>query len=264
MNGQELIASGLLEAYVLGEGTPEERALVERMRASDPMVQAEVEQIEIALEQHAMANAVAPSTGRKQKVLDLIGSEKGKVLPIHKPKETRPMNWLAAAAILALLCSGAANFMMYNKLNQVNDRLADLENERAVLAQRMEVQQVSMQKAQDQLAIVFDPNKHIIPLAGQVLEPKAAARVFMDPATHDVYIDVLSLPKAPAGKQYQLWAQVDGQMVDAGMLALADNGEHLQQMKSMPNATAFGVTLEPAGGSATPTLSALYLFGQVG
>ena len=264
MNGQELIASGLLEVYVLGEGTVEERALVERLRISEPTVRAEIEQIELVLEKHAKANAVEPSMDRKLSVLNAIIPEKGKVLPLDNRQAPRGMNWLAAAAIGGLVLSGAGNFMLYDELRSVRGRLSSLEDDRAVLAQQLQVQQTSMKEAQDQLAVVFDPAKHLVPLVGQVVDPNAAARIFMDPNTNEVYLDVISLPAAPAGKQYQLWAQVDGKMVDAGMLELADNGTRLQRMKTNPNATAFGVTLEKEGGSAEPTLSALYLFGAVG
>lgn len=265
MNTQELIASGLLEAYVLGEGTSAERALVEQMASQYADVKNELNTIEMTLEGHAFLNAVDPPMRLRASILNAIGAEDGRVLPLTPPQRVGgTRNWLAAAAIVALVCSGAVNFLLFNKLDQVNDRLATLENERTVLAQNMEVQQVSMRKAQEQLAVVFDPNKHIVQLAGQALDPQAAARVFMDPATHDLYIDVLSLPKPPVGKQYQLWAKVDDQMVDAGMLDIADNGDNLQQMKTIPHATAFGVTLEPTGGSPTPTLSALYLFGEAG
>jgi len=265
MNAAELIASGLLEAYVLGEGSAEERALVERMAASDSSVKTELDAIEIALEQHAFATAVEPPVRVRASILSAIGADDPKVVPMNAPTSgANSRSWLAAAAVAALVLSGAGNFLLYNRLHQVNDRLADLENERSVMAEQMQVQQASMKKTQDQLAVVFDPNKHVIALAGQAIEPKAAARIFMDPATSDVYIDVLSLPKAPPGKQYQLWAQVDGKMMDAGMLDVADNGDQLQRMKTMPNATAFGVTLENMGGSQVPTLTELYLFGQVG
>lgn len=265
MNAQELIASGLIETYALGEGTAEERALVQRMAQADPTVRAELDAVEITLERYATMNAVKPPAALRTSVLAAIKEERKPVISISRNSgERSPWNWLAAAAVIALLVSGAANFMLYGELHQVKDRLAGLENERAVMAEQMQVQKASMESSQKQLAVVFDPNKRIVTLSGQVIEPKASARIFMDPASSDVYIDVLSLPKPPAGKQYQLWAQVDGKMVDAGMLDLADNGERLQRMKPMPNATAFGVTLEPKGGSDVPTLAELYLFGQAG
>ena len=265
MNAQELIASGLIETYALGEGTAAERALVHRMAEADPTVRAELQEIEIALERHATMNAVKPPTVLRASILAAIKEGGKPVIPISRSMgERSPWTWLAAAAIIALLVSGAANFILYGQLHQVKDRLADLENERAVMAEEMQVQKTSMEFSQKQLAVVFDPSNRIITLSGQIIEPKAAARIFIDVASSDVYIDVLSLPKPPAGKQYQLWAQVDGKLVDAGMLDLADNGASLQRMKSMPNATAFGVTLEPEGGSDVPTLAELYLFGQAG
>lgn len=265
MTAEEIIASGLLEAYVLGDGSPGERSLVEQARATEPAVRAELDSLEEMLEKHAGTQAVTPSADRKRAVLDAIGPEKGKIIPMSSGAKAAPrMNWLAAAAIGGLLLSGAANYKLYDELNTVRDRLSGLESDRAILAQELQVQQASMQEAQDQLAVVFDPTKQLIPLAGQVLDPKAAARIFMDTQTSEVYIDVVSLPTPPPGKQYQLWAQVDGKMVDAGLLDIADNGLKLQRMKTMPNAKAFGVTLEKEGGSAEPTLSALYLFGPVG
>lgn len=262
MNAAELIASGLLEAYVLGEGSAEERALVEHMAATDAGVKAELDAIEAALEQLAFANAKEPPAHVRAHVMGATGAEAGKVLPIKTARPVSSTPWWAVAAVVALLLSVAGNFMLYDRMQRIGDRLADLENERTVLAQQMQVQQASMKRAQDQLALLFDPATHVVQLAGQAIEPQAAARVYVDAASNDVYLGVGYLPKPPAGKQYQLWAQVDGKMVDAGLLDLVAATDQLQRMKRMPNATAFGVTLEPAGGSAEPTLSALYLFGQ--
>ncbi len=264
MNPQELIASGLLEAYVLGEGTSAERAQVERSAAMDSTVKAELEHIELALEKHARSTAVAPPVGVRAGVLAAVKEAGTPVIPITRQVNRGPWRWVAAAAMVALLVSAAVNFTMYSELHTVKQRLVVLETEGAVMAEQLQVQQTSLSTAEKQLAVVFDPSMRIVPLAAQAIDPTAAARVFMDPTTNEVYLDVLSLPAPPAGKQYQLWAQVNGELLDAGLLALAEKGERLQQMKAMPNATAFGITLEKEGGNATPTLTALYLFGPVG
>ena len=70
----------------------------------------------------------------------------------------------------------------------------------------------------------------------------------------------VSLPAAPAGRQYQLWAIVNGQPLDAGMLR--DTKMQVQQMKAFAQADAFAITLEKSGGSPTPTMSALYVMGK--
>ena len=71
-----------------------------------------------------------------------------------------------------------------------------------------------------------------------------------------------SLPAPSEEQQYQLWAIVDGQPVDAGVFDI-EKGNILQQLKTISNAQAFAVTLEKKGGSPTPTLAALFLIGNV-
>ena len=41
--------------------------------------------------------------------------------------------------------------------------------------------------------------------------------VFWNTRTHQVAVQVQSLPPLPADKQYQLWSMVDGKPVDAGV-----------------------------------------------
>jgi anti-sigma-K factor RskA len=47
------------------------------------------------------------------------------------------------------------------------------------------------------------------------------------------------------------------------MMGLGPEGDGLQRMKDVPEAQAFAVTLERAGGSPTPTLEAMVLMGPV-
>jgi len=60
MNKEELIASGLLELYVLGETGPEENQLIEHLIVTHPDVRRELNDIELAFETLALANAIEP------------------------------------------------------------------------------------------------------------------------------------------------------------------------------------------------------------
>jgi mannose-6-phosphate isomerase-like protein (cupin superfamily) len=60
MEKEELLSSGLLELYVLGITEPNENALIEELVHLYPDLLEEINSIELALEQHAVANAVAP------------------------------------------------------------------------------------------------------------------------------------------------------------------------------------------------------------
>ncbi|RYZ35432.1 MAG: anti-sigma factor [Sphingobacteriales bacterium] len=86
--------------------------------------------------------------------------------------------------------------------------------------------------------------------------------VYWDTRSKAVYLAMKNLPPAPKGKQYQLWAIVDGKPVDAGVYALNPQ-EAMQKMKVIPKAEMFAITLEQEGGSATPTMEEMYVAGKV-
>jgi hypothetical protein len=69
MNIESYIRSGFLESYALGQGTPAERAEVERMVALYPEVAAELKAIEASLEAYAQAHAIAAPEGLKDKIM---------------------------------------------------------------------------------------------------------------------------------------------------------------------------------------------------
>ncbi|MGB3617133.1 MAG: anti-sigma factor, partial [Catalinimonas sp.] len=77
------------------------------------------------------------------------------------------------------------------------------------------------------------------------------------------YLQVVDLPVPPAGKQYQLWGIAGGQPVSMGVFNLPTGGAELQAVAAVPNAQAYAVTLEPTGGSPTPTLDQMYVMGEI-
>ena len=67
------------------------------------------------------------------------------------------------------------------------------------------------------------------------------------------------LPAAAKGKVYELWLQVDGAMVPAGLLD-ASGDQELVLTGDASKATAAGITVEPDGGSPQPTTTPFALF----
>ena len=59
MNTQEYISSGIVESYVFGLASQEEKIEFERMAETHPEVKAAREAFEIALEKQALSEAVA-------------------------------------------------------------------------------------------------------------------------------------------------------------------------------------------------------------
>lgn len=74
-------------------------------------------------------------------------------------------------------------------------------------------------------------------------------------------IVVHHMPAPPAGKVYQLWLDQPGEgMVPAGLMPAGSSDTTLLLKGDAATATAAGITVEPAGGSAAPTSDPIALF----
>ena len=76
-------------------------------------------------------------------------------------------------------------------------------------------------------------------------------------------LEITNLPPVPTGKQYQLWAIVDGTPVDMGVFDVSIGPENFMEVQHIENPQAFAVTVENEGGSPTPTLEEMVVIGNV-
>ena len=84
---------------------------------------------------------------------------------------------------------------------------------------------------------------------------RGSASIYWDTLSKDVYLMINNMPQPAADKQYQLWALLPEEgaaPVDLGMIVLKQE-RTLYRMKNVQNAKAFAITVEPKGGSKTPT-----------
>ena len=101
-----------------------------------------------------------------------------------------------------------------------------------------------------------------VKLKGISVQPDALATLYYDNSNKDVYLQINKLEEAPEGKQFQLWAIVDGTPVDAGVFD-ANSESTLIKLKQSEKPAVFAVTIENKGGSPTPTLDQMVLIGNV-
>lgn len=266
MDIQAYISSGILELYLSGQLPPDEAAEVERMAQQYPAIRTELEALELALEEVTLASFNAsPSPGLLDNIMQQIAetdatSVAAPVLPLPEnvspsPTATRsfPWPWVALAAAIALLLSLAFNFQQYQQLRDAQDQIAGLN-------QRQEEFAEQLQRTADQFAILSDANSQVIDLQGLDLAPNAQARVYWQAETRKVLFQMSNLPSLSEEQVFQLWAIIDGQPVDAGLM-LADG--RLQLAKPIEGeVSAFAVTIEPEGGSVSPTLEQMVLYGE--
>ena len=262
MEKQEIISSGLLEMYVIGAATSEESAQIEQLRNQDPDINEEIINIEKAFEAYAFANAVAPSSSVKNQLFSSLNFtiqsvNSNESLSSGKVVSMSPLrNIAAAAAVLLLIGSSVLNFFYYNKYKDVNDKYAESQQQIASLNQHLT-------DVDRDMSIVQSKYSEPVSLKGQEAAPDAGAKIFWMKNTGEVYVDPTNMPIAPAGKQYQLWAFVDGKPVDAGMITSKDGKKYkIQKMKTFGKAQAFAITLETEGGNPEPKGS-VYVLGKI-
>ena len=248
--------------YVIGAATSEESAQIEQLRNQDPDINEEIINIEKAFEAYAFANAVAPSSSVKNQLFSSLNFTNQSVntnesLSSRKVVSMSPLrNIAAAAAVLLLIGSSVLNFFYYNKYKDVNDKYAESQQQIASLNQHLT-------DVDRDMSIVQSKYSEPVSLKGQEAAPDAGAKIFWMKNTGEVYVDPTNMPIAPAGKQYQLWAFVDGKPVDAGMITSKDGKKYkIQKMKTFGKAQAFAITLETEGGNPEPKGS-VYVLGKI-
>lgn len=273
MNIQEYISSGIIESYVLGLASHEERLEFEQLYAIHAELRQAKEAFEKSLEQQALDNAMPPPAVLKQKIWDTLGLDSAAAAPVADKPATGKMapltpvrsfsfaKMLAAASVILLVGSTLLNFYFYNQYKSSVAKLDELIASNQQYANNNNIIQAKLQQYQNSLNLIKDSNMAVIAMKGQAVAPQSLTTVYWNRQTKDVYLLVNALPKAAAGKQYQLWAIVDGKPVSAGLLG-SDGNEGLVKMGNITKAQAFAITLENQGGSKTPTVP-IYVMGQI-
>jgi len=248
--------------------TVEEKLQVDELCAKYPELLKEIEAIEQALIDYASVNSPTISNSVKENlILQLnakttsIKKEESKVIPISN---TFPKwyGYVAAASIVLLLISSAVNFIFYSKIEKQNMVLVAMQQEQNNYLEQLNNKQDAIERMNNEIAMVADTNIKLVRLKGTTPASDSKALIYWNSTNKETYLSFVQLPNVPKGKQYQLWAIVDGKPVDAGVFD-STSTTSLQKMKEINNAQAFAVTLENEGGSPTPTLSTLCLLGNV-
>jgi anti-sigma-K factor RskA len=243
VNVQEYISSGIVESYVLGLASDEERREFEQVCTQYPEVLKARTNFELTLEKQAMQNAIAPPAGLRNKILGQLDSP-GKVVSMQAaPAKSSWLKYAVAACMILLAGSLYYNISLYNK----NKSLQSNYNNAIVKLNDME----------NDMHVITDTGNSSIKMAamkGQPVSPASYATVYWDTTSKDAYLLINNLPMPPSHMQYQLWALLDGKPVDLGMIDsefFVKQNRLLLKAKNVQNAQAFAISLEKKDRSNT-------------
>lgn len=259
MTAEEIISSGALELYVCGALPKEEIQDIENAIATYPTVKKELEHIEATLMRLSEKTAPTPSAMVWSTILTSIRTTK------NLSKKYRWASLSGWAAAFVCICGIA--WLLQQNYGLTNSIVAT-ETEKEALQNQLIETSNELQEATNILTILRSKEYNAITLPGnQAVSPNAFTKVYFSKKEQIVYIDTQGLPKAPDGKVYQVWSlQMDPLTpTSVGLVTTvnrtASNLYKFNAVETSPQ--AFGITLEPAGGSESPTLTQLYTLGMV-
>ena len=261
MEAKEYIESGILELYVYGLLSETENEEVNAMAKNNPEINDEIIAIEKTI--IALSSSFSPfhSVDNFEKIKDKLELKQAKVIELEPTRNwSQYIGW--AAAILLLVGIG----YQYNQMEQTNTQAVNVEVEKVKMKKDLNTLQLKNKASETSLAVVRDANNTVVALGGQVVAPQSSAKVYWNKETKVVYVDAAGLPEPPEGMVYQVWSLKMNPLTPTSIGLLKNFKVNDQKMFAVDNATdaeAFGITLEPKGGSLTPTMEQLYTLGKV-
>ena len=249
MNIKEYISSGVVESYVLGLLSAQERFEFEQYCETYPELKAARQSFELAIEKQAMENAVPPPGDIRQKVLSAIQQtpKASKIITMEPTTSRRSsgFSWLAAASVILFIVAGYFAYTFYDqnkKLKKSNEEMTAELNER----KKLEGENVTV--------------VNMVPM-----KPNApSANIYWDTTSSNVYMLVKNMPKLASDKQYQLWSLIDSNGLKPTSLGLFDGGKErvIIKMDNAQRADAFAITIEKRGNTEGPDLGQLQNMGK--
>lgn len=265
MDIKAYIDSGILELYVAGALSEEENKEVFAIMQQHPEILQEVLEIERAIVK-LTANVSKSNTIKSleiiKRTLAFKANDDAKVISMAKPK----YNWItytgwAASIILAM---GLLWTMTQN--NQLKTDIQSVETQKSQLEIEIEYAKTNLDKAKMLISVLRDENITQVPLAGQGPFATTYAKVYWDKNTERIFLDVDGLPEPPQGMVYQVWSLTLNPLTPVSLGTLdefATDDNKIFEISNPNQSEAFGITLEPAGGSVSPTMEQLYTLGVV-
>jgi anti-sigma-K factor RskA len=248
MDIQQYISSGIIEAYVMGLCSADEEKELERLRLEYPELDKAIFAYEEQMEKNMLRQTTLPRADVDEHILTVLDNLNKTASPVI-PLKSKKRYWLAVSAVAAgvlLAISAGFNYYLYQEKKKIEARVGG-----------------TASLPPGDYEIMKDPTITPVAMYGVASHAICRCTMFWDKKTGKVYIMIHHLPLSSDKKDYQLWATVNGQPVNVGIVKDEIRGRFIELNNVPPGATAFIITLENAGGSTIPTEEETYVRGFI-
>lgn len=243
---------GLLEQYILGDLDEATRTKLEASLEKEPKLKEELLHIEHDFERLNLENALEVPPLVKQSLLTAIKRQSSTSKEIHiKPNKYKAWFSLAAAASVILFLN---TIFLIVQNGDIKYQLSTLQNQSQELENNQERLRTAYNNQGELLAFLSDPDTEAYLMKGNDVLPETQLVSYLNHKDKKVMVNTSQLSELDAQHDYQMWADVEGEMINMGVI---NTEEPLIAMTYIEDAESLNVTIEPKGGSDHPTVSRL-------
>ncbi|MFV9550284.1 anti-sigma factor [Algibacter sp. PT7-4] len=264
MDIKTYIESGILELYVAGTLSEKENEEVYTLMQKHPEILQEVLEIEAAIVKLTASTSQRDNNHILQRIKHVLGFNNNdtKVVSIAKPK----YNWITYTGWAASIILAAGLLWTTNQNNELQSEIQISKTQQDLLETQIANSKNSLDEANVLISVLRDDNITKVPLAGQGNFTNTYAKVYWDKNSDRIFLDAQGLPTPPEGKVYQVWSLTLTPLTPTSLGTIdsfSTDTNKIFEIQNPNKSEAFGITLEPAGGSPTPTMNQLYTLGVV-
>lgn len=243
------LESERLEEYLMGTCCEKQVKEVEHYINTYPEVKAEFESLKAHIEVVSDKLASNSPKGMKDAIISCLEDENQYKLKSHLIKKQKTTNTFVpwAAAIIGVIASIA----FFNQKQGIAKMNMEMHAELNMVKHQLETAQSQIEAYEEELAISGHSKTERIVLTGNTLSPDFDCTAFWNDVAKKGIIYVNNPGKLDKNHCYQIWADVEGKMVNAGIMPCKKGSIELNYLE---NASSLNITIEPKGGSEHPTV----------
>lgn len=257
MTKEDIIKSGLLEQYASGLLSAEEEQEMEEYFTRWPSLRSHVVEMqnmlnEVGDEFDLLSQQDVFSTGR------IIRMKRDARQQKNSPDWKKLFQLLTGLVLLFVMISAYFFYQTQSAEEEISAMQRSLEE----LQENLSTNQENLKKLSENYGFFSHPNTFRIPLKPVSPEFSANVIAYYNIQLQSSFINIIEIPTPQSGTDYQLWADVEGKMIDMGKLL--NNSGDLVKLPYIDNANALNVTIENQDGNADPNLEAIVMHGDIG
>lgn len=233
--------SDILEKYLLGDTSKEENLKAERYITMYPEVREIYNELQDNLEAYARAYARKTPEGLKEIILHSARKEQ-----VASKKFFR----YAIAASVAIMIFAGSSYFFWNQNKNLQEENTLVTNQMKSLEENMKNQ---LEDVRNQFIVLNNPDTKRYNVRGKMEAKELKAVAYINPVKKLSYINVSNVPNLPENKCFQMWAEVNGELVNLGVIKQFDDKNKLLAIPYAKNAIGY-ITIEPEGGNTSPTV----------